>query len=124
MAAIQRLRNRPAAAALAGLALLIPLLAANAVVANRIEPFFGPVRPGPRISPGEYVLLAAVLLLMPAGGLIAMLPSLALDAGGWRRYYTANFVIAAILFIIFGVIPTALGSEVYYCGFLQVPNCD
>lgn len=124
MAASQRLTNRPATAALAGLALIIPFLAANAVVANRIEPFFSLVRPGPHTSPREYVLLTAVLLLMPVGALIAMLPALALDSGGRRRFYAANCAIAVLLLIIFAVITAALGSEIYYCEFLQVPNCD
>lgn len=124
LAAIQRIKDRPAVAVLAGLSLLVPFLAANAIVANRLEPFFSMIRPGPHTSQREYVLLAIVLLLIPAGAVGAMLPSFGRDSTGRRRFYIANCAAAALLLVIFAVITTALGSEIYYCEFLQVPNCD
>lgn len=115
---------RPRLAALAGLSLLIPFLVANAVVANRIEPLFSLIRPGAHTSAREYAVLAIVLLLMPAGALWAMLPSMGRDEAGRRRFYVMNCAVAVVLAAIFTVIASALGSEIYACEYLQIPNCD
>ncbi|MBE0656851.1 MAG: hypothetical protein IH602_04120 [Bryobacteraceae bacterium] len=122
--AIVRVRSRPGVAALAGLSLLIPFLVTNAVVANRIEPFFSLIRPGLHTSAREYTVLAIVLLLMPAGALWAMLPSLGRDETGRRRFYLLNCAVAIVLFAIFTTIIFPLGGEIYACEYLQVPNCD
>ncbi len=115
---------RPRLAALAGVSLLIPFLAANAVVANRIEPLFSLIRPGMHTSPREVVLLAIVLLLMPVGAMVAMLPSVGRDGTGRRRLYVFNCAVAVALVAVFAVIASALGSEIYACEYLKVPNCD
>lgn len=116
--------KRPRMAAWTGLLFALPFWLLNLVVVKRLEPVFSWIRPGPHTSAQEYWALAVVLLLMPAGALIAMLPSLALESNRQRRFYAVNCTIAVLLFIIFGVIATALGSEIYYCEYLQVPNCD
>ena len=61
----------PTNAALAGVALLLPFLAANAIVGNRIEPFFSLIRPGQHTSPQEYAVLFAVLFLIAVGAFVA-----------------------------------------------------
>jgi hypothetical protein len=44
---------RPAFAAVAGSLFLLPFFAANAIVGNRIEPFFSLIRPGLHTSPRD-----------------------------------------------------------------------
>lgn len=122
--AMEGIRSRPRLAAVAGLSLLIPFLAANAVVANRIEPLFTLIRPGLHTSAREYAVLAVVLLLMPAGAMVAMLPSVWRDGTGRRRLYVVNCAVAVVLVAIFAVITSALGQEIYACEYLKVPNCD
>jgi hypothetical protein len=61
-------RSAHVAAVIGGLSAL-PFFTANAIVAQRIEPFFSVIRPGPHTSTFELVLLAVVLLCPPGRGL-------------------------------------------------------
>lgn len=110
--------------ALAGMSLLLPFALANAIVANRWEPFFSLIRPGLHTSPQEYVLLAVVLLLLPAGAMIALRPMMAKEPGGARSFYLINGVVAAVLLLAFIALAAGLGSDIYACDIMQVPNCD
>jgi len=121
---IQLLAISPAATARACLSLPGAPIAVTAATGNRTEPYVSVIRPRPHSIRHEYVLLASVLLLIPAGALGAMLPSLARDATGRRRFHAANCANAGFLLSIFAVITTALGSEIYHCEFRKVPNCD
>jgi hypothetical protein len=121
---MRTLATRPGSAALAGLLFVLPFFIANAIVANRIEPFFSLIRPGLHTSAREYVMLAIVLLLLPLGAYIALSPMLRRGADGTRRFYLLNSAIAALLLIAFAVISIALGSEIYRCDVLKIPNCD
>ncbi len=62
----------------------------NAIVANRIEPYFSLIRPGPHTSPREYVLLFVVVCLIPVGAFVAARPLLRKEADGTRRFYAMN----------------------------------
>ncbi len=114
----------PKLAALLGFLLILPFLALNAIVGNRVEPFFSLIRPGIHTSPREYVLLLIVLLLLPVGAFIALRPMLRKGADGKRRFHLVNGVIAALLLIVFAVLSIGLGTEIYRCDILQIPNCD
>ncbi len=116
--------GRPRTAALLGFLCALPFLLANAIVANRVEPFFSLIRPGPHTSLREYVLLAVVLLLIPLGAFTALGPWFVRDAGGKRHFPVVNGAIAALMLIAFTVISSAVGAEIYACEILQVPNCD
>jgi hypothetical protein len=116
--------HRPATAALSGFLFLLPFAALNAVVANRVEPVFSLIRPGLHTSPREYVLLAAVLLLLPAGAIWALRPTLRRDAHGRRHFYLMNAMSAGLLLLVFTVLAVALGDEIYRCDVLGNPNCD
>jgi uncharacterized membrane protein len=121
---MRSLATRPGSAALAGFLFVLPFFIANAIVGNRIEPFFSLIRPGLHTSAREYVLLAIVLLLLPAGAFIALSPMLRRGADGTRRFYLLNGLIAALLLVAFAVLSIALGSEIYRCDVLKIPNCD
>lgn len=118
------LAGRPRTAALLGFLCALPFLLANAIVANRVEPFYSLIRPGPHTSPREYVLFATVLLLIPIGAFTALGPWFVRDAGGKRHFPVVNGAIAALMLIAFTVISSAVGAEIYACEILQVPNCD
>jgi hypothetical protein len=122
--AMSRLANRPRTAAWTGLLFLLPFWIMNAVVVLRIEPLFSWVRPAPHTSPREYAVLAIVLLLLPAGALWTLIPSLTRDADGKRMFHAANTAVAMLLILFFLAVAGALGSEIYACEVLQVPNCD
>ncbi len=118
------LREHPRAAALLGAASLLPFLLCNAIVANQIDPFFSWIRPGPHTSPQEYILLAFVLLLLPAGAACALLPTVLVGVDGKRRFYYSNGAMAALLLLVFGVLSMTLGTEIYRCDVLKIPYCD
>jgi hypothetical protein len=102
----------------------MPLLVANAIVGNHIEPFFSIIRPGPHTGPREYVLLAVLLLLLLVGALVAAHPMLHRSAHGRRRFYPINAAIAGLLCLAFVLLSLGLGSEIYRCDVLGIPNCD
>ena len=116
--------TRPAVAAVAGGLCLLPFLAANAVVGNRIEPFFSLIRPGEHTSAREYVLLAGLLALVLAGAFVAAAPMLRRGDDGRRRFYPLNAALALGLGLMFVAISYGLGSDIYRCDVLGLPNCD
>jgi hypothetical protein len=111
-------------AAVAGLALALPFLALNAVVAERIEPVFSVVRPGDHAGPLEYPLLLIVLLLLPVGAAVALSPMWREGGDGPRAYSLANILVAALLITAFLMLAIGLGDEIYRCDVLHIPNCD
>ena len=106
-------------AAALGLLMFGPFLTANVVVANRVEPLFSLIRPGIDTSPREYVLLFGVVFLIPAGAFLALRPMLSN-----RRFYALNAISAALLVFAFGALVMGIGSEIYRCDILRIPNCD
>jgi hypothetical protein len=80
----------PKAAALFGALLLLPFVAANAIVGYRLEPFSSFIRPGLNTSRFEYGLLAFVLGCMPVGAFIAARPLFDKRAHPTRRVYLAE----------------------------------
>jgi hypothetical protein len=121
---MKTIETNPKSAALVGSLLLLPFAILNVIVAKRVEPFFSLIRPGIHTSPFEYVLLLVVLLLLPIGAFIALRPLLRKGTDGKRRFYFVNGATAVILLIVFAVLSTALGSEIYRCDILKLPNCD
>jgi hypothetical protein len=116
--------DRPRVAAVLGALCLLPFVAANAVVGNRIEPFFSLIRPGVRTSPREYVLLAVLLVLIAIGACIAARPMVAPGPFARPRVRLLNVAVAGLLSIVFLTLTTTLGMEIYRCDVLGVPNCD
>ncbi|MGH7180150.1 MAG: hypothetical protein ACREJC_22420, partial [Tepidisphaeraceae bacterium] len=115
--------NRKSAALVGGL-LMAPFVAANAIVGNRIEPFFSFIRPGLHTSAFEYVLLVLVLGCLPVGAFIAARPMLERGADGRRRIYLLNAILAAFMVVVFVILSAGLAADIYRCDVLQIPNCD
>jgi hypothetical protein len=114
----------PAISAVTGGLCLLPFLAANAIVGNRIEPFFSLIRPGEHTSAREYALLAGLLALILFGAFVAARPMLRRGDDGRRRFYPLNAALAAGLCLVFVALSYGLGSDIYRCDVLGVPNCD
>jgi hypothetical protein len=114
----------PNSAALVAAGLVLPFVVLNAIVSGRIEPFFSLIRPGFHTSPLEYVLLFGVVLLLPVGAFIALRPVVQLGADGRRRLYVLNGIVAVLLLTLFVALAVGLGSDIYTCDVLHVPNCD
>lgn len=116
--------THPGIVALIGLLFITPFLLLNVIVANRIEPFFALIRPDVQTSPLEYVLLSVALLFLPAGAFIAVQPMLRAGDDGKRKLHLVNGVLAALLIAVFILLTVELGSEIYRCDILLLPNCD
>ena len=114
----------PKAAALLGAAFILPLVVANTIVANRIEPFFSFIRPGPHTSAVEYVLLCVVFACLPVGAFIAARPLFARDADGRRPVFLLNGLTAVFMLAVFAWLVAGVGVEIYRCDVLKIPNCD
>jgi len=121
---MKNITTNPKSAALIGLLFIVPLIALNKIVGDRIEPFFSLIRPGIHTSPLEYVLLPIVLFLLPVGAFIAIRPMLRKEANENRKFYLVNGTLATLLLAVFILISFAWGSEIYRCDVLQIPNCD
>jgi predicted Na+-dependent transporter len=116
--------TNPTLAALTGVLLALPFVAMNAIVGNRIEPFFSMIRPGIHTSPLEYVLLFIVVLLIPVGAFVAARPLFQKRVDGKRRFHAVNAILATLLCILFVAVSAGLGSDIYRCDILRIPNCD
>lgn len=121
---MRNITTNPKLAALIGLFFIAPFALLNAIVGNRIEPFFSLIRPDIHTGPYEYLVLFIVLLLIPVGSYIALQPILHRGAEGKRSFYPLNVLLAAVLLMVFVTLSVALGSEIYRCDVLQIPNCD
>jgi len=121
---MKSLISNPKPAALAGFLFALPFLVMNTIVGSRIEPFYSLIRPDTHTSPFEYVLLAVVLLLLPVGAFIAVRPMFQKGVDGERKFYPVNIILAAILVTGFVALSVGLGSDIYRCDVLLIPNCD
>lgn len=117
-------RRRPGAAALMGVLCLLPFFSLNAIVANRIEPFFSFIRPGPRTSGLEIVLLTVALGCIPLGAFIAARPLFDRTAPRPLRAYLLNGALGAVMLVVFVILVAGIGAEIYRCDVLGIPNCD
>ena len=114
----------PTASAILGASFVLPFFAANAVVANRIEPLFSFIRPGAHTSSFELVLLGVVLACIPVGAFSAARPLFDRSADRPMRTYLLNGTISAVMVAMFVVVTAALGQEIYRCDVLGIANCD
>lgn len=114
---------KPGVAALIGGLFTVPFAVANAIVGGRIEPFFSFIRPGPHTSAFEYGVLAAAVACLPLGAFIAARPMLK-RASGRRRVHLLNAVVALVMLALFVILSVGLGTDIYRCDVLQIPNCD
>ena len=111
-------------AALVALAFAVPFLLLNAVVANRLEPLFSALRPGPGAGPFEYPLLFGVLGLGLVGAVVALRTVVQKASDGSRRYPILNIVVAVVMLVGFTFVTVGLGDEIYRCDILNQPFCD
>jgi hypothetical protein len=116
--------TNPYLAALYGASFIAPFATLNAIVVNKIEPLFSIIRPTERTSYLEYLLLLVSLALIPFGGAVAVRPLLQQRAEGKKKFYIINLLVAAALFLFFIIVTENLGTEIYRCDILQIPNCD
>ncbi len=121
---MKSLISNPKSAALAGFLFAVPFLVMNTIVGSQIEPFYSLIRPDIHTSPFEYVLLAIILLLLPVGAFIAARPMFQKREDGKRKFYLVNTILAAILVTGFVALSIGLGSDIYRCDVLLIPNCD
>ncbi len=114
----------PRFSALVGLFFLLPFLSLNFIVSKQIEPLFSIIRPTIHTSPFEYAMLVLVLIPILIGAFIALYPMLQKGVDGKRRIYIANTFVTFGLLAFFVTVTIALGSEIYTCDILQIPQCD
>jgi len=115
----------PKLAALVGFLFVLPFLVMNTIVGSKIEPFYSFLRPQGPQPVGEYALLFTSLLLLPLiGAFVALRPMLQKGADGKRKLYLLNIIIATILLVFSITLFIGLGTEIYRCDVLHIPNCD
>jgi hypothetical protein len=122
--AMKTISSSPGLAALIGFLCSMPFIVMNALVGNQVEPFLSFIRPNGHTSTFEYGLLAFVLLLLPLGAFITLRPMLQKQRDEKRKLYVFNIILALVLFAGFSMISMSLGSDIYRCDVLQIPNCD
>jgi hypothetical protein len=110
--------------ALIGMLFILPFVLLDLIVSRRIEPFFSILRPGIHTSPQEMGLLLTVLLLLPVGAAVAVRPMLQKGKDGKRKFLLVNAIAAGFLLLVFVLLVIGLGSEIYRCDILLIPNCD
>jgi len=116
--------SNPRSAALVGFLFALPFVVMNTIVGSRIEPFYSLLRPDTHTSPFEYVLLTVILILLPLGAFIAVRPMFQKGEDGKRKFYLVNTILATILVTGFVALSIGLGSDIYRCDVLLIPNCD
>jgi hypothetical protein len=114
---------KPNTAALKGFLFSLPFFVLNFIVSLRLEPFYSIFGSVPAIRNSPFIPLL-LLLLFPVGAFVAALPMLQTGAKGKRKIYIANMAVAAVLLIIFVLLFSVLGEELYQCNVLKIPNCD
>ena len=70
------------------------------------------------------LLLAAVLAFIAVGAFITTRPLFDQSARPWPRIYMLNGALGALMLVVFVILSVALGSEIYRCDVLGIPNCD
>lgn len=102
-----------------GVALSLPFLIANALVAMQAEFFLSLLRPSGQSMNYEHLLVLVLIALVGIGGVVALLPILR-----ERRLYIVNAIVgvAFVAFALFG--GYGLGYDFYKCDILHIPNCD
>lgn len=104
---------------LIGMALSLPFLVANILVATDSELFLSFLRPSGEATSFEHLFVLILIALVGVGGLVALLPILK-D----KHLYIVN-VIVGIVFICFTVSAGyGIGYDFYKCDILKIPNCD
>lgn len=104
---------------LIGIALSLPFLIANMLVAMQADFFLSFIRPSGQTTNYERHLVIALISLVGAGGVVSLLPMLK-D----RRIYAVNAVVG-VAFIAFALFAGyGLGIDFYHCDVLKIPNCD
>ena len=102
-----------------GIALSLPFIVANVLVAMQAEFFLSLLRPLGQTTSYEQILVFILIALVCVGGLVALLPILK-D----RRLYIVNAIVG-VGFTIFALFAGyGLGIDFYHCDILKIPNCD
>lgn len=102
-----------------GIALSLPFLIANVLVATQVNFFLSLFRPLGQTTGYEQLLVLALIALVGMGGVVALLPILR-D----RHLYIVNAIVGAV-FIAFALFAGyGLSIDVYHCNILKIPNCD
>lgn len=102
-----------------GIALSLPFIIANILVAMQAKIFITFLRPLGETTSHEHALVLTLIALVGVGGFVALVPIFRN-----RRLYVVNAIVgvALIAFALFG--EYALGKDFYHCDILKIPNCD
>jgi hypothetical protein len=61
---------------------------------------------------------------LPLGAVIAARPLFESNTDRKPAVYLVNGVLAALMLIVFVALLAALGTDIYRCDVLRIPNCD
>ncbi len=102
-----------------GIALSLPFLIANVLVATQSKLFLSLIRPFGETTSFEQRLVLALIALVGVGGLLSLLPIFK-D----RRIYVVNAIVG-VVFVAFALhAGYGIGYDFYKCDILKIPNCD
>jgi hypothetical protein len=103
---------------LAAALIVAPFFALNAIIADRIEPFYSWLDAVPAIRNSPLLPLGLVALL-PVAAFLLLAP-----ASGARRVGVAGAFSAAFLLAAFAALSVGFGEEIMRCDVEQTANCD
>ena len=102
-----------------GLALAVPFLCANTLVALQAQLFLKILRPFGETTNYEHLLVLILIALVGVGGLVSLFPIVK-----ERRVFIVNAIVGAAFLAFAFFAGYGLGYDFYKCDILQIPNCD
>ena len=98
---------------------VLPFLVLNTIVSQQIQPMLGWIRPTGHTSLNELVLLGVSLLWAAYGAVRIIQPMRRASPWSIVRMIGGLGLLALVL-----VVTYVIGTEIYRCDIVRMPNCD
>jgi hypothetical protein len=111
-------------ALLIGVALFMPMFLMNLFAVMDIPTFDNMFRhvfsvDGFTLNPYGTLTIFILLLLVPIGGVITLMPMFQ-----QRKIFLLNLLVGLFMISVFAMFVYGMGHDMYKCDILKIPNCD